>query len=197
MTFLQGLQPQVKFRQTAHQSPQEIWDWIKEEFKKYVRKYQLAELNWRRQALRKLQAKRNRWMRAKKNWGLIFQGLETIINQLIGDLQDSIAEIEVLKLWKYWRENGETNAGGFLKKLTVSRQNQRQLKQLRHPGTQELHSDQDTMSEIAGSFYTNLYTPTAPDARSMRLLLTQITPDMQLNNEQQSVLKLPIDDMDD
>ncbi|CAO0789273.1 unnamed protein product [Mucor circinelloides] len=194
VTFLQGLQPQVEIRQTAGQSPQEIWDWIKEEFKEYVRKYQLAELNWRRQALRKLQAKRNRWMRAKKNWGLIFQGLETI-NQLIGDLQDSIAEIEVLKLGKYWRENGETNAG-FLKKLTVSRQNKRQLKQLRHPVTQELHSDQDTMSEIAGSFYTNLYTPTAPDARSMRLLLTQITPDMQLNNEQQSLLELPID-MDD
>ncbi|KAK4518914.1 uncharacterized protein ATC70_009140 [Mucor velutinosus] len=188
--FLQGLQPQVELK-TATQSPQEIWDWIKDEFKEHVRQFQLEEVNWRRKALKTLQAKRNRCMRAKKNRGLIFQGLDTI-NQQIGALQDSIAEIEVLKLGKYWRENGEKNAG-FLKKLTVSRQNQRQLKQLRHPVTQELHSDQGTMSEIAGSFYTNLYTPTPPDARSMRLLLDQITPDMQLDGEQQSLLELPVE----
>ncbi|OAC97936.1 hypothetical protein MUCCIDRAFT_168082 [Mucor lusitanicus CBS 277.49] len=188
--FLQALQPQIELNATV-QSPQEVWDWVKEQFKEYVRKYQLEEVNWRRKALRKLQAKRNRCMRAKKNRGLIFQGLDNI-NLQIGALQDSIAEIEVLKLGKYWAENGEKNAG-FLKKLTVSRQNKRQLKQLRHPVTQELHSDQDTLSEIAGSFYTNLYTPTPPDARSMRRLLDHITPDMQLGGEQQSLLELPVE----
>lgn len=188
--FLQTLQPQVEL-QTATRTPQEIWDWVKDEFKEHVRKFQLEEVNWRRKTLKKLQSKRNRCMRDKKNRGLIFQGLDNI-NLQIGALQDSIAEIEVLKLGKYWAENGEKNAG-FLKKLTVSRQNKCQLKQLRHPVTQELHSDQDTMSEIAGSFYTNLYTPTPPDARSMRVLLDQITPDMRLDGEQQSLLELPVE----
>ena len=192
--FLEGLQTTRELKKTT-QTAQEIWDWIKVEVKEYVRQYQLEDLNWRRKQLKRLQSKRNRCMRLMKNRGLIFQVLPTIERQ-ISSLQDSIAEIEVLKLGKYWRENNEKNAG-FLKKLTISRQTKRQLKQLRHPETQLLCSDQDTMSEITGNFYTKLYTPDATDDRSTRLLLNQITPDMQLDSEQQTDLEqeIEIDDI--
>jgi len=71
----------------------------------------LEDLNWRKKKQRhKLLSKRNKMMRQKKNRGLVFQGLDYVNNQ-VQQLQHSIAEIEILKAGKFWREHGEKSAG--------------------------------------------------------------------------------------
>ncbi|RCI02774.1 hypothetical protein CU098_012627, partial [Rhizopus stolonifer] len=111
-------------------------------------------------------------MRHQKHRGLIFQGLDHI-NSLIQSLQQSIAEIEILKSGKFWREHGEKSAG-FLKRTQVSRQNQRSIIELRDPVTEELCQEQHDISRIATKFYTSLFTPSPTDTVALRAMTRSI-----------------------
>ncbi|GAN01198.1 hypothetical protein MAM1_0005c00630 [Mucor ambiguus] len=46
VVFLQELEPKIEQRPATH-SVQNLWDWIKEEYKEYIKQYQLEDLNWR------------------------------------------------------------------------------------------------------------------------------------------------------
>lgn len=77
-------------------TPQQTWDWVKQEVKIFTKAFQIADNNWRDKPLKKLQRKRNMMLRQSKNRGLYFQVLETIERQ-IGILQESVAEVAALK----------------------------------------------------------------------------------------------------
>ncbi|CEP16722.1 hypothetical protein [Parasitella parasitica] len=121
-------------------SPQQQWDWIKGDVKIFIKGFQREDLNWRKNQLHKLLAKRNASMRHSKHRGLVFQGLDWI-NDQIASLQQPIAEIEILKSRKYWREN-EQKSTGFLKRTVAARENKRTIRELRDPNTETLCQDQ-------------------------------------------------------
>ncbi|GAN07739.1 hypothetical protein MAM1_0173c07242, partial [Mucor ambiguus] len=104
-------------------TPQQSWDWVKAKVKLFTKSYQLKDNNWRKQQIKHLQKKRNLMYRLKKTRGLYFGILGTIEAQ-IGSLQESLAEIEILKSGKHWRENGEKSAG-YLKRSATIREQQR------------------------------------------------------------------------
>ncbi|CEP09129.1 hypothetical protein [Parasitella parasitica] len=132
-------------------SPQQQWDWIKGDVKIFIKGFQREDLNWRKKQLHKLLAKRNASMRHSKHRGL-----------------ESIAEIEILKSGKYWRENGKKSAG-FLKRTIAARENKRTIRELRDPNTETLY-------------------PTA-----LAPLIRYIPPNLRLSSEQQDGLMEPID----
>ncbi|KAK4518737.1 uncharacterized protein ATC70_008959 [Mucor velutinosus] len=172
-------------------TPQQQWDWIKAEVKMFIKQYQMEDLNWRKQQLHRLLSKRNKMMRHKKTRGLVFQGLDTV-NQQIQSLQHSLAEIEILKAGKFWREHGEKSPG-FLKRSVVSRENRRSIVELRNPTTGDLCQDQPSISNIATNFYTSLFTPEALDSTSLSVIIRNIPGHLKLNSEQQESLMMPID----
>lgn len=111
---------------------------MKDEVKRFVKSFQIEELNWRRQQLLQLQKKRNQFLRQHKNRGLRYTILSRTELQ-ISALQKSIAEIDVLKAGKVCRENGDCSAS-YLKQLTVSRENQRQIGNLVDPADEILYT---------------------------------------------------------
>jgi hypothetical protein len=171
-------------------SSQQLWDWVKEEVKKFVKSFQIEDLNRRRKQLLKLQQKRNKFLRQNKNRGLLFSILPRT-EQQISSLQESIAEIEVLKAGKFWRENGERSAG-LLKRITVSRETQRQIKELVDPVDEVLSTEQAHIQHIAQSFYSNLYYPDPVDDVALNQMLSQVPSDVCLDSDQQESLLLPI-----
>ncbi|GAN11916.1 hypothetical protein MAM1_1260d11542, partial [Mucor ambiguus] len=130
-------------------------------------------------------------MRQQKNRGLVFQGLDHM-NEQIQQLQHSLAEIEILKAGKYWREHGEKSAG-FLKRTAVARENQRSIVELRHPDTGELCRDQHEISTIATNFYSILFTPEPTDPVALGTLIRSIPSHLKITSDQQESLMLPID----
>ncbi|KAK4510370.1 Vacuolar protein sorting-associated protein 70 [Mucor velutinosus] len=172
-------------------SPQQQWVWIKAEAKLFIKQYQVEDLNWRKKQLHQLLSKRNKMMRHKKHRGLIFQGLDSI-NQQIQSLQHSIAEIEILKAGKFYREHGEKSPG-FLKRSAVSRENRRSIVALRDPSTGSMCQAQDGISAIANNFYTALFTPEALDSTALSTMIRSIPQHLKITSEQQEELMLPID----
>lgn len=172
-------------------TPQQQWDWIKAEVKLFIKQYQVEDLNWRKQQLHRLQSKRNKMMRHQKNRNLVFQGLDSV-NQQIQSLQHSLAEIEILKAGKFWREHGEKSPGLF-KRLTVSRTNQRSIVELRDPETGEMCQDQERIANIATAFYTTLFTPDATDSTALSIMIRNIPSHLKLTIDQQESLMMPID----
>lgn len=59
----------------SFRSLQQIWDWIKGEVKLFVKSFQQADLNWRKQQLKRLQSKRNGILRQQQNRNLTFPEL--------------------------------------------------------------------------------------------------------------------------
>lgn len=171
-------------------TPQQQWDWIKGDVKLFVKTFQIEDMNWRKKQLHRLQSKRNKALRHKKNRSLVFQGMEAL-NIQITTLQHSIAEIEILKSGKFWRENGEKSAG-FLKRSATSRENKRSITELRDPITEELCYDQDSFAQIATGFYSNLFTPTPIDAGAARTLLRSIPRALKVTKDQQEELMAAI-----
>ncbi|CEP09911.1 hypothetical protein, partial, partial [Parasitella parasitica] len=170
---------------------QHTWDWVKSEVKLFTKSFQLEDNNWRRQQIRRLQKKRNRMYRQQKNRGLYFSVLETIETQ-IAALQESLAEIDILKAGKFWRENGEKSAG-YIKRSGNSRDQQSHIAALRDPTTQELSTDPDEMQHIASAFYTQLFTPDTLDFTAIDSLLSSIPPSLKLTAEDRDILTAPID----
>ncbi|KAK4522013.1 uncharacterized protein ATC70_004552 [Mucor velutinosus] len=111
-------------------------------------------------------------MRQKKNRGLVFQGLDYVNNQ-VQQLQHSIAEIEILKAGKFWREHGEKSAGD--------------------PTTDELCRDQYGIAAIATDFYSTLFTPDPTDSVTVSTLIRSIPGHLRIQGEQQESLILLID----
>ncbi|GAN11867.1 conserved hypothetical protein, partial [Mucor ambiguus] len=130
-------------------------------------------------------------MRHHKNRGLVFQGLDTV-NQQIQSIQHTIAEIEILKAGKFWREHGEKSPG-FLKRSVVSRANRRSIVELRDPITGELCQDQHSISNIATGFYSSLFTPDATDSTALSVMIRTIPSHLKLSSDQQESVMLPID----
>ncbi|KAG1123853.1 hypothetical protein G6F42_010167 [Rhizopus arrhizus] len=172
-------------------TPQQSWDWVKAEVKLFTKAFQLQDNNWRKQQIKHLQKKRNRMYRLKKTRGLYFGILETIEKQ-IESLQDSLAEIEILKAGKHWRENGEKSAG-YLKRSATIREQQRSIAALRDPVTNDLCTDPSRMQEIATSFYSQLFTPDRLDYVAIELLLRSIPSVLKLNTDDCDLLTAPID----
>ncbi|KAI7887774.1 uncharacterized protein EV154DRAFT_567155 [Mucor mucedo] len=137
--FCTGLQEHLQYLITeletlkSFRSLQQIWDWIKGEVKLFVKSFQQEDLNWRKQQLKRLQSKRNRILRQQKNRNLTFPELINVEIQ-IASFQQSIAEIEILKAGKFWREHREKSAG-FLKRITKTREGQREITSLLDPLT--------------------------------------------------------------
>lgn len=169
---------------------QQLWDWIKEEVKRFVKSFQIEDLNWRKKQLLQLQKKRNRFLRQNKHRGLLYTILPRT-EQQISALQESIAEIEVLKAGKFWRENGERSAG-LLKRLTISREHRRQIRELIDPVDDVPTTEQSHIETIVQSFYSNLYSPDSVDDEALNQLLEQIPSDVQLDSDQQELLLDPI-----
>ena len=174
----------------AFSSPQQQWDWIKAEVKLFIKSFQKEDLNWRKRQLQRLLSKRNKMLRHHKTRGLIFQGLDTI-NQQIQTLQHSIAEIEILKAGKFWREHGEKSAG-FLKRTAIARENKRSITELRDPITEELCHDQASISTIATDFYSTLFTPDPTDPTDLSQMIRSIPGHLKISAEQQEELMMPI-----
>ncbi|KAK4521179.1 uncharacterized protein ATC70_013124 [Mucor velutinosus] len=151
----------------------------------------MEDLNWRKQQLHRLLSKRNKMMRHKKTRGLVLQGLD-MVNQHIQSLQHSLAEIEILKAGKFWREHGEKSPG-FLKRSMVSRENRRSIVELRNLTTGDLCQDQPSISNIATNFYTSLFTPEALDSTALSVIIRNIPGHLKLNSDQQESLMMPID----
>ncbi|CEP17652.1 hypothetical protein [Parasitella parasitica] len=139
-----------------------------------------------RNQLSRFQSKRNKALRHQKHRGLVFQSLDFLESQ-IHLLQHSIAEIEILKSGKHWRENGEKSAG-FLKRTAVARENKRSITELRDPITGVLYSDHSNISRIATDYYTILYTPSSPDLTARRQLIRAIPSHLKISTEQQEEL---------
>ncbi|KAK4519269.1 uncharacterized protein ATC70_009501 [Mucor velutinosus] len=172
-------------------TPQQQWDWVKAEVKIFIKSFQLEDLNWRKKQLHQLLSKRNKMMRQHKHRGLVFQGLDHV-NTQIKLLQHTIAEIEILKAGKFWRENGEKSAG-FLKRRALARENQRSITELRDPTTDELCRDQQGISTIATNFYSTLFTPDPTDSVALSTLIRSIPGHLKISSEQQESLMLSID----
>jgi endonuclease/exonuclease/phosphatase family metal-dependent hydrolase len=172
-------------------TPQQSWDWVKAEVKVFTKSYQLKDNNWRKQQIKHLQKKRNLMCRLKKTRGLYFGILNTIEAQ-IGSLQESLAEVEILKSGKHWREKGEKSAG-YLKRTATIREQQRNISELRDPDTQELCTDQARLQEIATSFYTQLFTSERIDHIALEILLRSIPSALRLTTDDHEVLTMPID----
>ncbi|OAD07855.1 hypothetical protein MUCCIDRAFT_158111 [Mucor lusitanicus CBS 277.49] len=172
-------------------SPQQQWDWIKAEVKLFIKQYQVEDLNWRKKQLHRLLSKRNKMMRQKKHRGLVFQGLDTV-NQQIQSLQHALAEIEILKAGKFYREHGEKSPG-FLKRSAISRENRRSIVELRDPSTGSMCQEQSGISAIATDFYTALFTPDAMDSTALSTMIRSIPQHLKISSEQQEELMLPID----
>jgi len=172
-------------------TPQQQWDWIKAEVKLFIKSFQLADLNWRKKQLHQLLSKRNKMMRQRKHRGLVFQGLE-YVNDQIKHLQHSLAEIEILKAGKFWREHGEKSPG-YLKRTAITRENKRSITELRDPETGELLRDQESIATIATNFYSSLFTPDPTDSVALGTLIRSIPGHLKVTSEQQEALMCPID----
>ncbi|KAI9361388.1 Endonuclease/exonuclease/phosphatase, partial [Pilaira anomala] len=98
--YLQTCVSEIEIMSTFSSS-QQIWDWIKQAVKSFVRDFQLEDLNWRKKQLVKLQRKRNKFLRQQKNRGFCYTILERT-EQQISSLQEELAEIEILKAGKFW-----------------------------------------------------------------------------------------------
>lgn len=170
---------------------QQQWDWIKLEVKAFTKGFQLAEINWRREQLVSLQRKRNGFLRQHKNRGLHLPIL-SVVEQQISALQESIAEIEILKAGKIWRENGERSPG-LLKRISTSRESKRQINELMDPLDNCLYSEPSRLQQIAHAFYSNLYTPDNINTESLNCMLEQIPDNIRLTREQQEGLLTDID----
>ena len=125
-------------------------------------------------------------LRNQKHRGLRYPHLDVIQLQ-ISSLQQSIAEIEILKAGKFWRENGEKSAG-FLKRSATTRENKRSIIQLRDPESNTLCTDPLDLERIASNFYKDLFTPTEPDSPACRAMFNAIPPELKLTQEQQEGL---------
>lgn len=95
------------------------------------------------------------------------------IEQRIAQLQEDLAEIDILKAGKHWREHGERSPG-FLKSLTRAREGKRQISQLIDPVSSQRFSDNQNKQRIAHQFYSTLYSLTVPDTIAVDSLLRSI-----------------------
>jgi hypothetical protein len=74
-------------------SPQEQWDWLKMEVQGFIKSFQIAEVNTRRERLRECQKKRNLVLRRWKKCNERYPQLP-VLEAEISTLQTNMAEIE-------------------------------------------------------------------------------------------------------
>jgi hypothetical protein len=97
---------------------QEQRDWIKADIKLFIRDFQLAEVSYRRDELRRSQKQRNQPLRRRKNFEEACPQLPQLVAR-IGNIQKEIAEIEILKAGKSWREKGEKSSDLLKRMATI------------------------------------------------------------------------------
>ncbi|CEP13066.1 hypothetical protein, partial, partial [Parasitella parasitica] len=189
------IQTQPEFEaSTSTSSPQQTWDWMKDNVKTFIKSYQRADNNWRAKELKRLQSKRNKMLRQSKNRGLYFSILETI-NVQIGGLQESIAEIQALKAGKTWREKGEKFAG-YIQRTADTQLSQRTIDALFDPTTSTIHTDQENKIRIAQTFYTRLFSPDTVEPHVIEEALSSIPRELRLSTDDCELLTTEIDILD-
>lgn len=92
---------------------------------------------------------------------------------MIGSLQNEIAQNDILRAGKHWRENGEKSAG-YLKRSITSRAVKRNIESFLHPVTSEICTSTPDLQSAACAFYSDLYTPTDIDNDSVDILCSSI-----------------------
>lgn len=113
---------------------QVLWDQIKVLTRKVANYCSRQKSAWRDRQLKRFQRKRNKILRHYPNNETVLNQRLSIVEKLIGDLQQEIVDIQALKTSIRWREHGEVPAG-FLKRTATRRAVKRSIPTLIHPFT--------------------------------------------------------------
>lgn len=170
---------------------QVLWDQIKALTKKVANYCSRQKSAWRDRQLKRLQRKRNKILRRYPNNEAVLNQRLSIVEKLIGDLQQELVDIQALKAGIRWREHGEASAG-FLKRTATRRAVKRSIPTLIHPFTQAQCVTNDDKREAAFQFYKKLYTPSAVNQTEIQYFANQIPSTDKILDEQHEQLCTPI-----
>lgn len=166
------------------------WDQVKNEIKRFSRKFGVKHTAWRKTRLQFLQSQRNTILRDKPSI-YVKQVILPPIEREIITLQNDIVHLAMLRSGTRWREQGERNAG-YLKRTIQTRQKTRSIDDLRHPTTENICTNNETKMEAARVFYQDLYTSEDVSETSIAILVNSISPSTQLGQEDRDMLSSSI-----
>lgn len=168
-------------------SYQDKWDKIKEITKSTAQKISRRKNSWQQRTLRRLQKKRNLFLRTYKSTGIRNLRLP-IIENMISVLQQNLVDTASIRASCKWRENGEISAG-YLKRTIATRAIRKNITSLQHPVDNDrlCHEPLDLQSAVT-SFYQHLYTPDAIHQSSVDHLLDTITTADRITTSNQDVI---------
>jgi hypothetical protein len=139
--------------------------------------------------LKRLQRKRNKFLRAYKQTGIRNLRLP-FIEQMISTIQHEIAENLQLRAGRHWRENGEISAG-YLKRTAGSRNIKRSITAIIHPSTSSVCTSPESMQEAATTFYSSLFTADPVDSMGITDLRRTIPSSESIPNTEHTLLTRP------
>jgi exonuclease III len=139
-------------------TPQAQWDEIKLLTKSIAQQTSRRKRAFQNRLLKRLQKKRNKFLRKYKSYPILNLRLPAIEN-MISIVQRDIAETAALRAGRHWRENGETSAG-YLKRTITSRAVKRAIPSLQHPDYNDrLCTSPAELQDATSCFCKSLYTP--------------------------------------
>lgn len=173
--------------------PYQLWENLKIEIKRLMKSFSRHLASWRHKQLDKLHRKRERLMHPSSiPTGQPIHPRLHIVEHQIGLLQNEIAQNELLKSSRHWRENGETSAG-YLSRTVKQDRSQRFIAKLNHP----IHSTQicdtpTTLADATTTFYKDLFTAEPIDPESLQTLINTIPSSQHLTQDDIDSLTSPI-----
>lgn len=190
---------QIEQNPTERQpSPQELWDQIKSLTRQVALRCSRSKAEWRHRQLKRLQRKRNKLIRQYHLHDTALNQRLPVVEKLIGDLQQEVADIQALRAGIRWRENGEVSAG-FLKRTATRRAIKRTIPTLVHPITHDQCDTNDQKCAAASTFYKYLYSPAPVNQDDIHYFANLIPPESRIPDEHYDLLCAPftIDDLND
>jgi hypothetical protein len=167
-------------------SVQSSWDQIKELTKSLARKISRNKGDWRHRQLKRLQRKRNKFLREYKESRILHERLP-LVEQQIGILQQETVDNLALRSGLRWRENGETSAG-VLKRIVKQKTKQRTLPDIIHPVTGAPCETPQHKQAGVQHFYQQLYTPSPVSNSDTQFFTSHILPSDKLSDDKHDAI---------
>ncbi|KAI9325706.1 hypothetical protein BD770DRAFT_309738, partial [Pilaira anomala] len=166
---------------------------LKLEIKRLMKSFSRHIASWRHKQLNKLHRKRERLMHPSSiPTGQPIHPRLHIVEHQIGLLQNEIAQNELLKSSRHWRENGETSAG-YLSRTAKQDRSQRFIAKLKHPiHTTQICDTPTTLADATTTFYKDLFTAEPIDPESLQTLINTIPSSQHLTHDDIDSLTSPI-----
>lgn len=168
------------------QPAQISWDQIKALTKSLVRRIGRNRGAWRQRQLKRLQRKRNKFLRIYKETRVLNERLPIIEHQ-IGILQQEIVDNLALRSGLRWRENGDTSAG-VLKRIVQQTTRQRTLPDIIHPVTGDACETPQHKQEGVKQYYQHLYAPSPISSTDTQFFTSQIPPSDKLPDDKHDTI---------